>query len=124
MSNKGFTLIELLVAMVILAVGLLGIGGMQIASIATASGSSNVAEASIVGQNQLEYLKSLPYDSNQLVVGGIYPKTTKKHKETDSFFHVGYTVTALGSIGKTINVTVEWTERVKHSISVSTIRTE
>src|SRR3990172_6484260 len=58
-EKKGFTLAEVLVSLVILAVGILAIAGMQIISIKGTSFSRYLTRASVLAQDSLESLKSL-----------------------------------------------------------------
>ena len=63
-NQNGFTLIELLIALVIFAVGILGVATMQITSIQGNSKGRQISEASNVGAGQIERILSLPYDSH------------------------------------------------------------
>ena len=121
MSNKGFTLIELMIALVILAVGSLSIGGMQITSVMSNTKSNHVGQATAAAQDKLEHLRNLPFDDGELEAGN-------HHEESDvsgTPFIIDYGVEALGTSGKTIAVTVQWTEATNnHSISLSTIKAE
>ena len=63
MNKKGFTLIEVLVGLVILAIGLLAIASMQVTSVRGNFFSNYLTQASYAGQERLEFLDSLAYDS-------------------------------------------------------------
>ncbi len=54
MNKKGFSLIEVLVGLVLLAIGLLAIAGMQITSVRGNFFSSNMTQASVLAQDRLE----------------------------------------------------------------------
>lgn len=119
MNTKGFTLIEVLIGLVILAIGILAIAGMQIVSIKGNFFSSNLTQATVLGQEKLEELKNIPYSSTDLSVGqyneGMIPST---------IFSRRYNVAALGSSMKTVVVTVEWLDQTNHSLSLNTILSE
>lgn len=65
-NQKGFTLIELLIALVIFAVGILGLATMQTTSIKGNSKSRQISEASNVAADQIEMFMSLDYDDSDL----------------------------------------------------------
>lgn len=60
-NQKGFTLIEVLIAIVILSIGLLGIGQMQLMGIQGNASANGFSEAAEFGQDKLEELINLPY---------------------------------------------------------------
>jgi len=119
-NENGFTLIEVVAGLIILAIGLLAIGTMQITSTKGSYFSSNVTQATIFAQDKMEYLKNLSYGDSNLssgqhdegtISGTIY---SRQHNVVEDE----------GNSMKTINVTVLWTDRVNHSISFSTIRSK
>ncbi len=118
--RNGFTLIEVVAGLIILAIGLLGVGAMQIISIQGGYFSDYVGQATHLAQNKLEYLKNLPYADSGLssgdhnegtMPGGLF--SVKYHVEED-----------VGNSMKTITVIVQWADRKSHSISFSTIRSK
>ncbi|HJW29981.1 MAG TPA: prepilin-type N-terminal cleavage/methylation domain-containing protein [Saprospiraceae bacterium] len=115
---KGFTLIEVAACLIILAVGLLAIAAMQITSTKSGAFSSHLTQATFFAQDKLEYLKNLSY-SNPNVSNG-------PHNEgilAGTIFSREYSIVEdAGNSMKTITVTVSWTDRGNHSISLSTIR--
>ena len=119
-KQKGFTLIELLISLIIFSVGLLAIAGMQIVSIKGNHFSSNVTQAAVLAQNKLEHLRNLSYEDPEL--GGGQPP--EQIKESGIVYTVEYGVNPLGNCTKKITVTVQWTDQVNHSISLSTIRSK
>jgi type IV pilus assembly protein PilV len=56
-NRKGFTLLEVMIALVILAVGLLGLASLQIMAIKSNSYGQQMTVASTMAQNQLEQLR-------------------------------------------------------------------
>jgi len=64
LDSSGFSLIEVLVSLVILAVGILAIAQMQVAAIRGIAFSRHMTSATYLARQQLEYLRSLPYDDS------------------------------------------------------------
>jgi len=62
-AAEGFTLLEVMITTVILAVGLLGLAGLQIVAIKGNSFGQQMSVASTLAQNQLEQLRRISYDS-------------------------------------------------------------
>ncbi len=117
-DEKGFTLIEVLIGLIILAIGIFAIAGMQITSIRGTSFSSNMTQASVMAQDRLEFLKSLPLNDGRLNTGdyndlpdiGIFRRSYQATRNMNpNFVRITYTVT--------------WTEKgVPHSVSFNTIK--
>jgi type IV pilus modification protein PilV len=118
MEPKGFTLIEVLVGLVILAIGILGVANMQIASVSGNIFSNNLTQAAVLAQDKLENLKYLSYDDSNLRSGeyneGAIPDTIFSRQ-----YHVAEDK---GNSIKTITVTVQWIDRVNHNLTLTTIR--
>lgn len=57
-NTKGFTIIEVMIAMVVLAIGLLGAGAMQLAAVKGNANSSNLTEATSLASDQVENILS------------------------------------------------------------------
>ena len=120
MNNKGFSLIEILVSLVIFAIGLLAIAGMQMTSVKGNYFSHYLTQASYVAQDRLEFLDILPLDSAVLqpgdhndgavTIGGVA-------------FNRSYLVAVNGGQA-TINYSVRWNDGVNRNISFSTIRSQ
>jgi len=117
-STKGFTLIEVLVGMIILAIGLLGVAGMQITSVKGNSFSNNLMQASYVAQDRLEFLKNLPI-SDALLNAGNHPEAAVTI--SGQVFNRSYMV-AVNGVLRTITYTVTWYDGANHTVSFATIR--
>lgn len=116
-NKKGFSIIEVLIGLIILAVGLLVIAGMQITSIKGNYFSQNVTQATTFAQEKLEDLKKLSYEHADLSSG--------EHSEgnlSGTIFSRKFIVTDITSTMKMIKVIVQWTDITVHGISLSTIR--
>ena len=62
-SQGGFTIVEVLVAVVILAFGLLGMGGVTVVMIRQIEAADVATERSAALQSTIEQLRSLPYQN-------------------------------------------------------------
>ncbi len=116
-KRNGFSLIEVLIALVILAVGMLALGGMQVVSIKGNSFSQKMTQATVLTQNKLEELRKLPFADSSLSIG--------RHDEgvlSGSRFSRAYDVEGISTTLKAVTVTVQWTEEMDHSISLSTMK--
>lgn len=92
-SESGFTLVELTVvvtAFAIIAVSFLGLFTSLVRSTIL---SKRQAVASTLATNQMEYLKSLPYDSLAIAGGAIYSASPLPATTTKTFNNVHYTIT-------------------------------
>jgi prepilin-type N-terminal cleavage/methylation domain-containing protein len=115
-GENGFTLIEVLIGLVILAIGVLAITGMQVTSIRGTSFSNNLNHASILAQRGLESLKGLQTSDPKLDTGN-YPNDINI-----GIFNGGYSA-ARNPNYVLIKYTVSWLEKgTTHSVSFSTIK--
>lgn len=120
MNKNGFTMIEVLVGLVILAIGLLAIAGLQITSVKGNSFSSNLTQASVLAQDRLEILRNLDWAHADLNAG-----THNEGTLPDTIFTREYTVTVIpGTTMLDIMVTVRWRDDSNHSISFTTVRSQ
>ena len=123
---------EVLVGLILLAIGLLGIAGMQITSVREGSFSDNLMQATFLGQDGLETLKGLP------LPGGNWPPPLSEGQHNfgqipddasgaipGTHFTRVYTVTRHPTLGaaRIIRIVVNWNDRTSHSVSYSTTRT-
>jgi len=65
-NSSGFSLIDLLIAILILSIGLLAVGKMQISSLASINNSNQRLEAACIAQSKMDMLLSLAYNSTLL----------------------------------------------------------
>jgi prepilin-type N-terminal cleavage/methylation domain-containing protein len=98
-GNEGFTLLEAMISLTILAVGILGVTGMFVSSIAGNSQGNNMTVASSIGQSKLDFL------SNAVIYENL-----GSGSETNGKYNVSWTVGApVAALEmKSIEVTVTW----------------
>lgn len=75
-KESGYTLVELLLVMSVLAIMALGAFDLFISLLHSAIVAQRQAVASTLATNQMEYLKSLPYDNLAVTGGAIVSSTT------------------------------------------------
>lgn len=66
-DDKAFTLVEVLIAMMVLSVGLLELGRMQIVAIRVNSAANRLTQGTNLAQDRIEQLMALPFDHASLV---------------------------------------------------------
>lgn len=66
LQDAGFTLMELMIALMVVAIGVLGIWSMQAAAIGGNVTSRKITEAAVVGSDQLEKLMLMKYSDGDL----------------------------------------------------------
>ena len=117
-GKEGFSLVEVLIGLIILAIGILAIAGMQITSLVGTSFSSNLTQASVLAQDRLEFFKGLPLDDARLNTGN-YPDPPNI-----GIFTRNYAATRNPNPNfVTIIYTVSWLEKgVTHTVSFRTIK--
>jgi len=112
-GQRGFTLIETLVTLCILFVILLGMSSMVFSVIRATAQSKETTTATTLLQDKMESLKNL--DTSLLTSGN----------DSASLGNITYlrqwAVSTVGNL-KTITVTVNWTSRGPHGVSVTTLR--
>jgi len=118
--EKGFTLIEVLIGLIILAIGIIAIAGMQITSTRGNFFSSNLMQATYVAQDRLEFLKNLSFADAQIQNGSSGNGTATI---SGIVFNWSYNVVPNGDV-RTINLTVTWNDGVDHNVSFSTVRSQ
>ncbi|MFZ1248976.1 MAG: carboxypeptidase-like regulatory domain-containing protein [Candidatus Saccharimonadales bacterium] len=96
-GEAGFTLVELTVAIVVIAIIIMGLFALFNSLIRSMIIARRQAVALTLATNQLEYLKSLPYDSLAVQGGSIYATTLLPATTTQTVNGVKYTTTT--SIG-------------------------
>lgn len=92
LGQKGFTLTELVIANIVFAIVALSILSLLASLISSASLAKQKAVALTLATNQMEYLKSLPYNSLAVSGGSIYSATPLPASVTKTVNNMQYTV--------------------------------
>lgn len=91
-NAAGFTLVELVIGFTVVGIIGLGIFGLYLALVNSAVVSQQKAHASTLATNQMEYLKSLPYNNLAVAGGSIYTTNPLPATSTQKLNGVTYTV--------------------------------
>lgn len=91
-SETGFTIVELVIGMTLLGFIAIGIFGMFVALVNSSVSARQLAVGSTLATNQMEYLKSLPYDSLAVAGGSIYSSNPLPATTTQTVDKVTYTI--------------------------------
>ncbi len=114
---------EILIGLIILAIGILAIAGMQITSMRGNYFSDNIMQASIIGQDRLEELRTIPLNINTATFSlGIHNDGSVAIRGTT--FNRVYEVTAHPDLpdSRVIQVAVRWSDPSAHSVSFTTVK--
>lgn len=91
-DQAGFTLVELVVSVVVLGILSVGIFGLFTSLVNSATLVKRRAVGLTLATNQMEYLKSLPYDSLAVSGGSIYSANPLPATKTQKINGVTYTI--------------------------------
>lgn len=117
-TEKGFSLLELLVAMTILAVGLLGVAGLQATAINGNLHGNTISQATVLAQDVIERIHATDYDdvnetnfpaTENSVDGSIFNRTILI-KDNEPLNEL-----------KRVTVTVSWSLSRQHRVVLRTI---
>ena len=120
MKPEGFSLIEVLIALVILAVCLLGVAGLMATTTRNNSDGSHMTEAVTLIQGKLEELKATSparIANNGLNV--VVPDPVTNAIRGTTYTRSWMVVPDVNNTYR-ITVTVSWTDKTSHSISMVT----
>src|SRR4030042_4909489 len=114
-KSSGFTLIEILIALVICSIAVLAFAGLTVTTTRTGSYGGRMTEAVTFAQDKLEELKANSWenivsggDQETGPTGNNYIRNWKVlEKETRNL--------------KTVSITIDWKDRVDHSIAFFTV---
>ena len=111
MMDKGFTLLELVVAILVFAVGILGIAKMQSLSVMGNSYGMHMSQAVNIAQDKLEELQDLPVSSNTFGIGT--PSITPFTKTVDGVdYTIQYNVKQVAALGaREVEIEVQWADK-------------
>ena len=108
-ENRGFTLLETLIALTILAIGLLGLLGLQIAAMKGNMSGFLISAASAAGEQRIEELKGLS-SSDALLSAGAHSDGTVTVQDT--VYTRSYVIQDNAPVSgvSTLTVTISWTD--------------
>ena len=119
--DGGFTLIELMIAMTVLIIGIAGILSMQMTAMRSSAYSRHATEASVLGEDTMEALRTVPVAS----IVDTAAESINEHGIPDAggLYTREWTITDDGTIA-TLVVVVRWKERGSedHAITFTTMR--
>lgn len=92
-GQAGFTLVELSLTLVIMSIVIVSLFGLFVSLVNSATTAKRRAVALTLATNQMEYLKSLPYDSLAVAGGSIAAVNPLPASFTKKVSNVPYTVT-------------------------------
>ena len=92
-SSNGFTLVELVIGLVVLSIVAISFLSLFTSLVRSALVAKRKAVASSIATNQIEYIKSLPYDSLAVSGGSIYATNPIPSSTTQKIDGYTYTVT-------------------------------
>ena len=107
---KGFSLLEVMIALLILAVGLLGIAGMMTVGVRTNADAAHLTEAYQIGQAEMERLKIVPWNT---LGSGSSAREMRGIRFTSS-----WSVLSTAGRIKDVNIAVTWNEGFKEDGAV------
>lgn len=114
-ESKGFTLIEVLIALVILSISLLGLAGLMVMTTKNNAWGSHMTEAATFGQDKLEEFMVTSWAN---IVSGSDLKTGA----TGVNYTRTWTVVADGTNTlKTVTITLNWIDKISHSIQLLSV---
>jgi type IV pilus assembly protein PilV len=117
-AEAGFTLLEVLITMVLLAVGILGVGGLAITTVQGNDKSNRLSAATMLAQDKLEQVRTAGYTGAPALAGtegyGAIADNTPFKRE------VAVADDTPTIWMRTVTVTVWW-ESDGHSVTLSTI---
>jgi len=113
----GFSLVEVLIALIILAVALLSLAQVPPVTTRLMASSIHHEDASLIAQEQLEFLEGCPFDSGFL--SGDHTFEYSLEGVSRDFFDCSYSVTEVfDGNGKAVTVKITW-DGTRHSLEIA-----
>ena len=123
-DNKGYTVVELVIAILIFALGFLGVTKMQQSAIMGNSFSMQMTNTLNIVDSQVEYLRGLNLDHADLTMGN-HDGGTVSNQGVDYDLAWIVNTTALGPTinSREVQIVVSWMEKnISHSITTNLMR--
>jgi len=125
LKSNGFSLIEVLISLVILAVSLLALAGLMTTTTKNNAFGSHLTEAATFAQDRLEELRVTAWDNivNGSDLNPIQGSTGINYNRIWTVVLGPNSPTPPNDNEKRVTVTVNWNDRVDHSINFLTVIT-
>lgn len=107
-NENGFTLLEVLIALVIFAIGLLSIAGLQVSAISYDSAANQRTAITMLTQGIMEEIMSYPADNSNSTTLNLDPATAYSQTWSQAPFEGtgnSYSLQGGGTFNATVNVT-------------------
>ena len=114
-ESGGFTLLEILIALIIFSVGILALTSLTVTATKTGSYGGRMSEAVTFAQDKLEELKANSWDK---IVSGADQETGPTGI---SYTRIWKVLEKETRNLKTVSITIDWKDRVDHSVSLFTV---
>ena len=114
---KGFTLLEVLVALIILSFALLALAGLMVTTTKNNAVGNYVTEAATFAQDKLEELRAIKWEN---LVDGSHTDPDPLPGSTGINYIRNWNVKTSGNL-KTVTISVDWNDRVAHSIKLISV---
>ncbi len=116
-KRQGMSLVEVLIALIILVIALFSLTEMVPMTTKLMATSIHHEEASLIAQQQLEFLEGCSFDSGALSDDQSFSYSLDGVSR--DFFDCSYTVSdVLGGHGKDVIISISW-ENGKHNVDIS-----
>jgi type IV pilus assembly protein PilV len=112
LRSKGFTLIEVLISLVILSVALLGLAGLMVQTTKNNSYGGLMTEAATFAQDKFEEMRAIGWlkiNHNTTTIDNPKSSTGVNYTRRVVTKPINANLTE-------INITINWTDRINHSI--------
>ena len=115
-KSQGFTLIEVLIALIVLSISLLALASLMVVATKNNSFGGHMTEAVTFAQDKLEEFRANRWENITPISMG----TDQTIGSTGIGYTRTWTIVQNGNL-KTIAITINWNDRVNHSINLTSI---
>jgi prepilin-type N-terminal cleavage/methylation domain-containing protein len=121
-GETGFTIIEVMVAMLIFLLGILGIAKLSVLVVATGEFDKQLANATAMARNDMDWVLSLSETSSSLGLGKSYDRPVRTAHGVD--YESNIKISAVGNSGmRRATVNVSWQNKLlTHNVEMAVIR--